>query len=95
MTTRPKFQMSRLRAIAWSEWNPIGLNAADGGPDDEYDGYVPEAALDRSTGGSLEDVADYLAHIEIEHMGLPPRKDVRVRARRTATAIRAYLAEPC
>lgn len=95
MSSRPKFQLSRLRAIAWSEWNPIGLDLADGRPDDEYDGYVLQAAVDLSTGGSLEDVAGYLAHIEIEHMGLRPRDDVRARTQRTATAIRAYLDEPC
>jgi hypothetical protein len=43
---------------------------------------------------SLEDVADYLVCIEMEHIGLSPRDDARVRAQRTATAIRAYLHEP-
>lgn len=52
------------------------------------------AAVQLSTGGSLEDVADYLVCIEMEHMGLSPRDDARVRAQRTATAIRAYLDEP-
>lgn len=93
-TSRPKFQLSRLRAIAWSEWNPIGLDLPEGGPDDEYDGYVLHAAVQLSTGGPLEDVADYLACVETEHMGFSPRDDVRVRAQRTATALRAYLDEP-
>lgn len=58
MTSRPKLRLSRLRAIAWSEWNPIGLDLPEDGPDDEYDGDVLHAALHLSTDGSLEDVAD-------------------------------------
>jgi hypothetical protein len=69
MMARPKFQLSRLRDIGWSLWDPIELRGLDQ-PDDEYDSYLMQAAGRLWNGASQEEVATYLVNIESDHMGL-------------------------
>ena len=87
-------QLSRLRAIGWTLWDPIGLEDCGGTPPegaaDEYDSYLVEVAGMIRRGASEEDAASWL-HEAALGMGLPePSRDA---ASRTAAAIRAYLQE--
>ena len=92
MTTRPTFQLSRLREIGWSKWDPIGV----GGPDndwlaDEYDSYLLQAAGQLWHGGTDEAVADYLVKIETEHMGSTAVPGLKSRAMEVTKTIRDYV----
>lgn len=86
--------LSRLRDIGWSSWDPIGLLAL--GADwrnepfaDEYDSYLIEAASGLRNGWPVEKVTDYLLSIASDHMGL---SDVsRPAAEATAKAVAEYL----
>lgn len=92
MHSRPKFQLSKLREIGWSKWDPIGLAGTDNGwPADEYDSYLPQAAGQIWNGSSDEAVADYLIKIETEHMGLTAAPDIRSRAVDVARSLREYV----
>ncbi len=72
---RPPLQLSRLRDIGWSLWDPIGLldpgQAWTGHPAaDEYDGYLSTvASLIRDAHPDKECVA-YLVNVALVHMGL-------------------------
>nr|WMC98121.1 hypothetical protein RAR13_05275 [Aminobacter aminovorans] len=88
--------LSRLRAIGWSTWDPIGLR--EPGADwcdqpftDEYDSYLIEAASGLGDGWSVEKARDYLLSIASDHMGLPQVS--RDTAEATAKAIADYLQE--
>lgn len=92
MTTRPTFQLSRLREIGWAKWDPIGIGGRDHGwPADEYDTYLLQAAGQLWNGRSDEDVADYLIKIETENMGLEAVPGIRSRALDVARAMREYV----
>lgn len=92
MTTRPTFQLSRLREIGWAKWDPIGVGGPDHGwPADEYDTYLLQAAGQLWNGRSDEDVADYLIKIETESMGLEAVPSIRSRALDVARAMREYV----
>lgn len=99
MNSYPPLKLSRLRDIAWEEWDPIGLLPSgdkwESYPEfaDEYDRYMLEAASRLRRDWSISDAADYLMWIASEHMGLgSPRDETsRVRAETTAKAIKAYL----
>lgn len=93
MTVRPKFKLSRLREIGWSRWDPIGLNGLDDTPDDEYDGYLLQAAGMLWNGADEEEVVRYLVGIETDHMGLEDVPGIRERARETVGALSRYVAE--
>lgn len=97
LPTPPKLKLSHLRDIGWTLWDPIGLLAADRRWDDadarpfadEYDGYLIEAAGMLRRGAADQDAVDYLAGIEINHMGLTGRPDAYKRAEATVSAIKA------
>ncbi len=92
MTNRPTFQLSRLREIGWSKWDPIGVGGPDDGwPADEYDTYLLQAAGKIWKGQSDEEIADYLVQIETERMGLEAVSGIRSRALDVASAIRGYV----
>lgn len=93
MPQRPKFRLSRLREIGWSRWDPIGLSGLEGTPDDEYDGYLLDAAGRLWNGASAEDVTDYLVTVQLQHMGLSDAPTVRPKARDTVNALLEYVAE--
>jgi hypothetical protein len=62
---------ARVRELFWREWDPIGINAPDGGPKDEYDRYADRAyVMLMHEGRSAKEIADYLHYIASEHMGL-------------------------
>lgn len=92
MRARPKLDLSRLRQIGWARWDPIGLNGADGRPDDEYDSYLLQAAGRLWNGATEEEVARYLVAVEVERMGLSSGAGIEERARETAGALADYVA---
>jgi hypothetical protein len=87
MAKHAKIRLEPLREIGWRDWDPIG----PGGPVDEYDTYLLQAAGQIANGRSDDEVADYLVQIETNHMGLGMVSGVRERALATAAAIRAYV----
>ncbi|CAN7691427.1 hypothetical protein [Aminobacter sp. LjRoot7] len=96
MPDAKSLDLSRLREIAWSTWDPIGLLAP--GADwrnepfaDEYDSYLIEAASGRRNGWPVEKVTDYLLSLASDHMG---QSEVSASAAEaTAKAIANYLRE--
>lgn len=92
MRARPKLDVSRLRQIGWSRWDPIGLNGADGRPDDEYDSYLLQAAGRLWNGATEDEVVGYLVTVQVEQMGLGPGAGVQERACETAGALADYVA---
>jgi len=88
--------LSRLRDIGWSAWDPVCLLAP--GADwrnepfaDEYDSYLIEAASGLRNGWPLERSVDYLLSIASNHMEL--LQVSRGDAEATAKAILDYLNE--
>jgi hypothetical protein len=59
-----------LRQLLFWRWDPIGV--ADSFPftADEYDGYAPGVVALLRAGASEEDVADHLAFVERETIGV-------------------------
>lgn len=105
---RPPLQLSRLRDIGWSLWDPIGLldpgDTWDWKPfADEYDSYLPTVASMLRDGHSTEECEAYLVEIAVIHMGLgvdkqgnilpDEEKAARDSAKATVAAILAYVAE--
>jgi len=93
MTGQPKFKLSRLRQIGWTKWDPIGLGGTDSRPEDEYDGYLLQAAGRLWNGASREEVANYRVNLETEYMGLGERAGVHQRAKEVADALSRYVTE--
>ena len=69
--------LEALRTIGWTVWDPIGLavNRVDGlrvDPDaaDEYDRYLLAAHDMALDGQPAEQIAQYLAWVRRDHMGL-------------------------
>lgn len=92
MTTRPKFQLSRLREIGWAKWDPIGVGGPENDwPADEYDAYLLNAAGQLWNGKSDEEVADYLVKIETENMGLAAAPGSRPQALDVVRTMREYV----
>jgi hypothetical protein len=92
MTNCPSFDLSALREIGWTKWDPIGVGGPkDGWPADEYDTYILQAAGQLWNGKSNDEVADYLVTIETEHMGLSAMAGIHSRALEVARAMREYV----
>jgi len=101
--SHPRLKLSKLRDIGWSLWDPIGLLSAQGPFTghwddaanhriaDEYDSYLISAASLLRGGAPPEAVADHLARVETEHMGMPGGPETRARAEAVVAAI---LADP-
>lgn len=93
---RPKVQLSRLREIGFSLWDPIGLAPVgdwrEGAPVDEYDRYLLEAVSCLRDATAHEECVHHLVYIETIHMGLGERDDTLLRASNTIIAIKEYLA---
>ena len=84
-----------LRTIAWSDWDPIGLNGSEGGwrysdAANEYDRYMLRVLDGLRKGEEPAALIDYLVGIEVEHMGVR-RPDTRSRATATVAAIKQRL----
>jgi len=87
MNTRPRFDIATLRKIGFDQWDPIG----GGVPEDEYDTYLLKAAGNLWNGDAVKQVADYLAKVEVEWMGLELAPGVHDRALGVAGAISGYV----
>lgn len=95
LTPPPKINLSRLRDIGWSLWDPIGLLKpgqrweADENQSfaDEYDAYLIEAAGQVRRDLSEADVVNYLVTVEADHMGLGTQPGAYERARSVVAAI--------
>lgn len=81
--------LSRLREIGWSTWNPIGLTCPPATPADEYDTYLMHVARLLMEGCTISDAAAYLRQVAEEQMGVPADTDA---ATNTCAAISAYVA---
>lgn len=99
MGAHAKIQLSRLREIGWSLWDPIGLRALgeddwrDGGAcADEYDSYLLQVTGMLRRAEPAAHAAAYLETVETERMGLTRNDTTRARAQATIAAIDAYLA---
>ena len=97
MSSRPKFDLHRLREIGWKYWDPIGLRQFAVGPltpkwpEDEYDSYLMKAAGDLWNGKSEQHVTNYLTEIETTTLGLADGVDSSGRAAKTAASLKLYL----
>ena len=98
MTSHPVVQLSRLRQIGWSLWDPIGLRQIsgddwrDGGAcADEYDGYLLQVVSRLRCGETHAAIAAYLEEIETDRMGLNRSVNTGERVRATVAAISDYL----
>ncbi len=79
---RPLFD--EVRQVLLRKWDPIGI-VSMGGPDDEYDTYVPGiVGLVQKPNVDPGAIADHLMQIEAEQMGLRPSRE---RAEVTARAL--------
>ncbi len=82
-----------LDRLLFREWDPIGVYAMDG-PDEEYQGYLPEFWRLVREGAPAEDVAGYLGKIEAECMGMDPTTSLEHRldvARKAAALVNTWL----
>jgi len=59
----------RVARLLWAEWDPIGVNDY-GGPDDEYNMYVPEIVVMLERNMDIEEIAKHLSEIATKRMGL-------------------------
>lgn len=89
-------QLSFLRAIGWTCWDPIGLRDQNGGWEvstfaDEYDDHLLHVASQLRQGGAERDAVDYLVEVERQRMGLTTSPTTRERAEATVRAVRNYL----
>ena len=95
MSSRPPVQLSALRDIGWSKWDPIGLSF-DGGWHDsnaaDDDAYLLHVVQCLQNGEPDSSVADYLVGVETDHMGISLTSTARPRAVTTVAAIREYAA---
>ena len=91
----PKIQLSKLREIGWTLWDPIGLansvDQKDEGQADEYDTYLIHVVSLLSQGKSKQAATDYLKTIEAEYIGLGKQSDSDLRGSQTVAAIADYL----
>jgi hypothetical protein len=64
-----------LRQILFWRWDPIGVSDQFPATADEYDGYAPGIAALLRLGVEEEALAEHLAFVERELMGLPKHRD--------------------
>jgi hypothetical protein len=91
MSPKP-IQLSCLREIGWSKWDPIGLKDVAQESDavaSEYDGYLLHVASLVKRDQSDAEAVEYLIAIATKHMGLS--KADREAAECTVRAIRKYI----
>ena len=98
MNEPSRVEISRLREIGWSLWDPIGLREIsdgdwqDGGAcADEYDSYLLQVVGKLRRGEPVSEVVAYLEDTETGHIGLTEKETTRSRAEATVAAIREYL----
>jgi hypothetical protein len=59
-----------VKGVLLREWDPIGVGRL-GGPEDEYDSYVPVVCGLLMTRRTKREIFDYLWTLETQHMGMP------------------------
>jgi len=64
----------RIRAILLDEWDPIGIRDVPEAAD-EYDGYIGKIYDLISRDAPPSEVEEYLRWAEVEHMGLPDKRE--------------------
>jgi hypothetical protein len=68
-THRPRAIQAAIARLLLEEWDPIGVRAAPEAAD-EYDAYVGGVYRLLASGASKESIAEHLAAIERESMGI-------------------------
>jgi hypothetical protein len=66
--------MEGLREAVMRLWDPIGV-AAEPAAADEYDDYLPQIER-RLIAGNVGELAEYLARVRTETIGMPARSDL-------------------
>jgi hypothetical protein len=85
-------ELSVLRSIGLSKWDPRQLNATgEADAADAYDSYLLRVARGLQDGEQEAAMVDYLLGAEAYHMGRQLTFDGRARARATVAAIQDYL----
>ena len=98
MTRRLPINLSALRDIGWTHWDPIGIaqlvDRFDEGCADEYDTYLLRVVGMVRNGKSDDEAIAYLEWVASDYMGLGPALTSERPASASATvqAIRAYVA---
>lgn len=76
-----------VRELFMREWDPIGVKDVPEAQD-EYDAYADKAyVMVMHEDASVEQIADYLHHVETQHMGLGQSNEAKDRARKVAIAL--------
>jgi hypothetical protein len=83
----------RIREILRRDWDPIGVADAPEARD-EYDGYVGGVYRLLAEGASPRAVAEHLARIEGDQMGLPSSSDARLSVAMKLCALSVQLEGP-
>ena len=63
-----KEQSQAVAHVLFERWNPLGIGSD--GPKDEYDSFAPRLIGLASRGETDAEIAEYLADIEVNQMGL-------------------------
>jgi len=93
MASRPTVELSRLREIGWTDWDPIGLAEMKNWPRDEYDSYLLQVVSRLRRGETVAEVAMYLYRVAAENMGLGKGASADLKAAETTVVhIQDYLA---
>jgi len=66
-----------IRAVLLREWDPIGVRDVPEAQD-EYDGYVGGVYRLLASGAAAPELAEHLARIERDSMGLSPQRGILI-----------------
>ena len=97
MTTREERAreiQSQIRAILLRDWDPIGVRD-EARAQDEYDSYIGGVYQLLVSGAPPQSVAEHLAHVEADQMGLgmPPDKLLDVATKLCALDVNLRIAD--
>jgi len=80
---------SEIRSL-WCEWDPIGVMSMPDWPRDEYDSYLGPTLRLLEKDASVQEVMQYLAWAELEHMGLSESPQAHTRRQAFATQLKEW-----
>jgi hypothetical protein len=85
---------SQIREILLRDWDPIGVRE-EARAQDEYDSYIGGVYRLLASGASPRTIAEHLARLEAEHMGLgaPADELVEVATRLCALDVKLRIAD--